>query len=196
MQNAWQQSKLQFNSPIKINMSAEQLIFYFFGALTLISAFLVVSMQNIVRSIFLFFVTIFSLAAMFVFALADFIAVTQVVIYAGGVLVLMLFAFMLSNRELLSGLQSVKGSFKLNHFAGLILTFGFLFLIVTAINQTDILQLSWLKQNPGIGKNDNTIQQIGIHTMTGYLLPFEIVSIFLMMALIGAAHLARKEKKS
>jgi NADH-quinone oxidoreductase subunit J len=196
MQNAWQQSKLQFNSLIKINMSAEQLIFYFFGAITLVSAFLVVSMQNIVRSIFLFFVTIFSLAAMFVFALADFIAVTQVVIYAGGVLVLMLFAFMLSNRELLSGLHSVKGSFKLNHFVGLILSFGFLFLIVTAINQTDILQLSWLRHNPGIGENDNTIHQIGIHTMTGYLLPFEMVSIFLMMALIGAAHLARKEKKS
>lgn len=196
MQNAWQQNKLQSNSLIKINMSAEQLIFYFFGALTLVSAFLVVSMQNIVRSIFLFFVTIFSLAAMFVFALADFIAVTQVVIYAGGVLVLMLFAFMLSNRELLSGLQNVKGSFKLNHFAGLVLTFGFLFLIVTAINQTDILQLSWLKRTPVIGMNDNTIHQIGIHTMTGYLLPFEIVSVFLMMALIGAAHLARKEKKS
>ena len=80
-------------------MSAEQIVFYFFAALTLISAFLVVNMQNLVRSIFLFFVTIFSLAAMFVFALADFIAVTQVVIYVGGVLVLMLFGFMLSNRE-------------------------------------------------------------------------------------------------
>ncbi|MEJ7778348.1 MAG: NADH-quinone oxidoreductase subunit J [Daejeonella sp.] len=177
-------------------MNPEQLIFYFFGALTLISALLVVSIRNLVRSIFLFFVTIFSLAAMFVFALADFIAVTQVVIYAGGVLVLMLFAFMLSNRELLKGLQSTKDGFKLNHFAGLMIALGFLFLIVTAIINTDIPEVTWLKENNIIGQNDNTIHQIGINTMTRYILPFEMVSVFLMMALIGAAHLARKEKRS
>lgn len=177
-------------------MNPEQLVFYFFGTLTLISAFLVVSMQNLVRSIFLFFVTIFSLAAMFVFALADFIAVTQVVIYVGGVLVLMLFAFMLSNRELLSGLQNTKGGFKLNQFAGLLIAIGFLFLIVTAIVNTDIPGLAWLRENNIIGRNDNTIHQIGINTMTRYILPFEMVSVFLMMALIGAAHLARKEKRS
>ena len=77
-------------------MSPEQIVFYFFAGLTLVSALLVVSIKNLVRSIFLFFVTIFSLAGLFVFALADFIAVTQVIIYVGGVLVLMLFAFMLS----------------------------------------------------------------------------------------------------
>ncbi len=177
-------------------MNPEQLVFYFFGALTLISALLVVSIQNLVRSIFLFFVTIFSLAAMFVFALADFIAVTQVVIYVGGVLVLMLFAFMLSNRELLNGLQSTQGGFKLNHFAGIMIAHGFLFLIVTAIINIDIPEVTWLKENTIIGQNDNTIHQIGINTMTRYILPFEMISVFLMMALIGAAHLARKEKRS
>ncbi len=177
-------------------MSPEQLVFYFFAALTLISAFLVVSMQNLVRSIFLFFVTIFSLAAMFVFALADFIAVTQVVIYVGGVLVLMLFAFMLSNREVLSGLQNVKGGFKMSHFAGLLISLGFLFLLYVAISSTDIVNLPWIKESQQISQNDNTIHQIGINTMTRYLLPFEVVSVFLMMALIGAAHLSRKEKRS
>ncbi len=171
-------------------------MFYFFAALTLISAFLVVSMQNLVRSIFLFFVTIFSLAAMFVFALADFIAVTQVVIYVGGVLVLMLFAFMLSNREVLSGLQDVKGGFKMSHFAGVLISLGFLFLLYVAISSTDIVNLPWIKASHQISQNDNTIHQIGINTMTRYLLPFEVVSVFLMMALIGAAHLSRKEKRS
>lgn len=176
-------------------MSPEHIAFYFFAALVLGSALLVVSMQNLVRSIFLFFVTLFSLAALYVFALADFVAVTQVVIYVGGVLVLMLFAFMLSNRELLKGLQTEKVSFKLNHFAGLLISFAFLFLLLTIINSTDILNLPWLKDSLAIGKNDNTIHQIGINTMTRYLLPFEVVSVFLLMALIGAAHLARREKK-
>ena len=173
----------------------EQILFYFFGVLVLGSALLVVSMQNLVRSIFLFFVTLFSLAALYVFALADFVALTQVVIYVGGVLVLMLFAFMLSNRELLDGLQTVKSNFKLHHFAGLLIALAFLFVLVSAITGTDILHLKWLKDSPAIGQNDNTIHQIGINTMTRYLLPFEVVSIFLMMALVGAAHLVRKEKK-
>ena len=177
-------------------MSAEQLVFYFFAALTLISAFLVVIMQNLVRSIFLFFVTIFSLAAMFVFALADFIAVTQVVIYVGGVLVLMLFAFMLSNRKLLSGLQAVGAGFKIGHLAGVLICGGLFFLLCTSISSADLANLPWIKESQAISQNDNTIHQIGIHTMTRYLLPFEIVSVFLMMTLIGAAHLARKEKGS
>ncbi len=177
-------------------MSAEQIVFYFFAALTLISALLVVNMQNLVRSIFLFFVTIFSLAAMFVFALADFIAVTQVVIYVGGVLVLMLFAFMLSNRELLSGLQNFTGGFKIAHLAGLLICAGLFFLLYSAISSANVTNLPWISKSQALGPNDNTIHQIGIHTMTRYLLPFEVVSVFLMMALIGAAHLARKEKRS
>lgn len=174
----------------------EEVIFYFFGILTLVSAFLVVSMKNLVRSIFLFFVTIFSLAALFVFSLADFIAITQIVIYAGGVLVLMLFAFMLSNRELLSGIRYIEGAFKLNHAAGLLISFAFLFLLISAVGSVDILNLSWIRDSSPIQPADNTIAQIGIHTMTRYLLPFEITSVFLMMALIGAAHLARKEGRS
>ncbi len=177
-------------------MSPDQLVFYFFAALMLVSAFLVVNMQNLVRSIFLFFITIFSLAAMFIFALADFIAVTQVVIYVGGVLVLMLFAFMLSNKELLSGLQYFAGGFKMAHIAGLLICGGLFFLIYSAIVSADIVNLPWIRESQAISQNDNTVHQIGIHTMTRYLLPFEIVSVFLMMALIGAAHLARKEKRS
>jgi len=177
-------------------MNIEQIVFYFFAALTLISAFLVVNIQNLVRSIFLFFVTIFSLAVMFVFALADFIAVTQVVIYVGGVLVLMLFAFMLSNKELLSGLRDASESFKIGHFFGLFICLGLFILLYSAISSADIINLPWVKASHAIGQNDNTIYQIGIHTMTRYLLPFEVVSVFLLMALIGAAHLARKEKGS
>jgi NAD(P)H-quinone oxidoreductase subunit 6 len=177
-------------------MSPEQILFYFFAALMLVSAFLVVTMQNLVRSIFLFFVTIFSLAALFVFALADFIAVTQVVIYVGGVLVLMLFAFMLSNRQLLSGLNTIQAGFRINHLAGLLISVAFLSLLYIAIFSTDIVNLPWIKESAGISPGDNTVHQIGIHTMTRYLLPFEVVSVFLLMALIGAAHLARKEKRS
>jgi NADH-quinone oxidoreductase subunit J len=108
----------------------------------------------------------------------------------------MLFAFMLSNRELLSGLQIVKAGFKIGHLVGFLICGGLFFLLSTAIFSADIVNLPWIQESQVIGKNENTIHQIGIHTMTRYLLPFEMVSVFLMMALIGAAHLARKEKRT
>lgn len=176
-------------------MSTEQIIFYFFAAMVLISAFMVVSMHNLVRSIFLFFVTLFSLAALYVFAFADFVAVTQVVIYVGGVLVLMLFAFMLSNKELLSKINPVNGLIRINHIAGILVCVLFLFILLNVIIQTDFENLKWIKAADQISTNDNTVHLIGIQTMTRYLLPFEVLSVLLLMALVGAAHLARKERK-
>lgn len=176
-------------------MNAEQLIFYFFAALLLLSALIVVTSQNLVRSIFLFFLTLFSLAVIYVFALADFIALTQIVLYAGGVLVLMLFAFMLSNKELLSALEVPKRSFELKHFVGVLISLSFLIILIRTILESDFSQLEWIKSGNPISKTENTIHAIGIQSMTKYLLPFEILSVFLMMALIGAAHLARKGKK-
>ncbi len=177
-------------------MGEEQIIFYFFAASVLISALCVVVMKNLVRSIFLFFVTLFSLAALYLFALADFIALAQVVIYAGGVLVLMLFAFMLSNRELLNSLKPTTSGFKVNHIAGILISLLFLLILALVIIKTDLNQLVWIQESVPVNPADNTTHQIGIHTMTTYLLPFEILSVFLMMALIGAAHLARKGGKA
>ena len=170
--------------------------FYFFSALLLTSALMVVSIQNLVRSIFLFFVSLFSLAALYIFALADFIAITQVVIYVGGVLVLMLFAFMLSNKELLNSLQPIKTSFKFYQLIGIFICLAFLFVLVSLNLQIDFSNLSWIKSSNPIMESDNTTHTIGILSMTRYLLPFEVLSVFLLMALIGAAHLARKGKKT
>ena len=75
-------------------MSVEQIVFYFLSAIALLSALLVVSIQNFVRALFLCFLALFSMTGLFVFALADFVAITQLVIYVGGVLVLMIFAFL------------------------------------------------------------------------------------------------------
>ena len=177
-----------------------QIMFYVFGAIVILSALMVVSMQNLVRSIFLFFVTLFAMAGLYVFAMADFVAVTQVVIYVGGILVLMLFAFMLSNKELLGTLKSRQKDFlKFHHLPGLLLAGTFLFILISVFADIDFENLTWIKNSIATNQNlkptDNTVKAIGIQTMTGFLLPFEIVSIFLMMALIGAAHIARREKK-
>ncbi|HEY0667513.1 MAG TPA: NADH-quinone oxidoreductase subunit J [Sphingobacteriaceae bacterium] len=175
-------------------MSIEQLVFYFFAAVVLISAFFVVTMNNLVRSIFLFFVTLFAVAGLFIFALADFVALTQVVIYVGGVLVLMLFAFMLSNKQLLNDLKVVKIK-SVHSLPAFLVALIFLFILVNVIIAAQPESISWLQNKSNwLQPADNTVNQIGIQIMTRYLLPFEVVSVLLLMALIGAAHIARKDK--
>ncbi|WP_069657855.1 NADH-quinone oxidoreductase subunit J family protein [Arcticibacter eurypsychrophilus] len=178
-------------------MNIEQIVFYFFAASVLISAFFVVFMKNMVRSIFLFFVTLFSMAGLFVFALADFIAVTQLIVYVGGMLVLMIFAFLLSSKTILNKSEEKKSSLLgLHYIPGLFISLLFFLILFITVYQANPDQLSWVKNSENIIQvNDNTIHYIGVNLMTRYLIPFEIISVLLMMALIGASHLARREKK-
>src|ERR1700720_3607343 len=92
-------------------MNLAQLLFYVMSFIMLASAVFVASTKNLVRSIFMFFITLFALAGLYVLALADFVAITQIVIYVGGILVLILFAFMLSGRESLASLQHQDNKF-------------------------------------------------------------------------------------
>lgn len=181
-------------------MSIELFVFYFLAFTAIGSAILLVALRNIVRSLFLFFVTLFSVAGLYVFALADFVALTQVIVYVGGVLVLMLFAFMLSNKDLLNDLKDgMAGVFGLPRWPALLISllFGALMIYIFALFYQ--VQPQWMRLAAHNGQviqdTDNTIHHIGVQVMTRYLLPFELVSVFLMTALIGAAHIARKGAK-
>lgn len=176
----------------------EEFLFYAFAFLAISSALLVVSLKNTARALFLFFVTLFAMAGLFLFALADFVAITQIMVYVGGVLILMIFAFMLSNRELLADIQHISGSFlSLPNYQSLLLAVSFFALFLVGIREWNNDLPEWMLQNIQTGNvlspQDNNIRQLGIKFMTQYVLPFEVVSIFLLMALIGAAHLSRKE---
>ena len=180
-------------------MSLSQVLFYVMAFVVIASALFVASSKNLVRSIFMFFITLFGLAGLYVLALADFVAVTQIVIYVGGVLVLILFAFMLSGKETLDILKQQKSKFiSLNKLPAILLAALFFVVMVNVIVKVDVNNIGWIKQvtaaNGTIKPNDITVDNIGINFMTRYLLPFEAISILLLMALVGAAHLARKER--
>ncbi|MCA5006511.1 NADH-quinone oxidoreductase subunit J family protein [Sphingobacterium bovistauri] len=180
-------------------MNLEVFLFYAFAMLAIGSALLVVSLKNTARALFLFFITLFSMAGLFLFALADFVAITQIMVYVGGVLILMIFAFMLSNKELLADLQNISGSFlSLPSWQSVLLAIGFFVVILIGLKEWNNDMPEWILSNIKSGDiilpNDNNIQQLGIKFMTQYVLPFEVISIFLLMALIGAAHLSRKEE--
>jgi len=182
-------------------MTLVRVLFYLLSFIAIASALYAAASKNLVRGIFVFFVTLFALAGLYVLALADFVAVTQVVIYVGGILVLILFAFMLSGKETLNVLQQQKDKFfSLDKLPAILLAALFFIVLLNVVLKADADNLPWIKESISL-KNEITpnvimIDNIGINLMTRYLLPFEAISVLLLMALVGAAHLSRKEGKA
>jgi NADH:ubiquinone oxidoreductase subunit 6 (subunit J) len=178
-----------------------KMLFYLMGFIALGSAFFVAATKNLVRSIFMFFITLLALAGLYVLALADFVAITQIVIYVGGILVLILFAFMLSGRENLNYVAAMQNKFiSVRKLPAFLLAALFLIVLVNVFTQIRPDSLQWIKQAAAlkgdIPANAAMTENIGVNLMTRYLLPFEAISILLMFALIGAAHLSRKGEKA
>jgi NADH:ubiquinone oxidoreductase subunit 6 (subunit J) len=178
-------------------MTMIKALFYAMAFIALGSALFVAATKNLVRSVFMFFITLFALAGLYVLAMADFVAITQIVIYVGGILVLILFAFMLSGRENLNYVAAVQNKFiSVRKLPAILLAAAFLIVLVNVVVKMDADHLGWVKnavaQKFDIQPNANMTENIGVNLMTNYLLPFEAISVLLMIALIGAAHLSRK----
>jgi len=180
-------------------MTMEQVLFYLLAAIAIVSALYVAATKNLVHSVFMFFVTLMAVAGLFVLCMADFVAITQVVIYVGGILVLIIFAFMLSGKETLANLQQQSKFINISKLPAFFLAGLFFIVLLNVILKSNVNSQQWIEKavltNNVITAKDTTIDNIGINLMGSYLLPFEAISILLMMALVGAAHLSRKEKQ-
>jgi len=158
------------------------IVFWFIAVFTVVSAlFVVLNNQLLYAAVSLLF-TLFGVAGLYVFLWADFIAGVQLLVYIGGILVLIIFGIMLTNQ-----ISSVRLS-QTNVQQGVgavVVTWLFIFLSMV-INKTP-----WLIQ-PAL-EPESTTRGIGTLLLTKYLLPFEIISILLLGALIGAAVLCREE---
>ena len=156
----------------------------FLGLITVIicSAFWVVISPNLVHSAVSLLVTLFGIAGLYVFLYADFLAATQIVIYVGGILVLIIFGVMLTNKIDDATIKSPTH----NRIPGIISC-----LVVLYIQFMVILNTDWYRGEEFV--RESTIKDVGNLLLTKYLLPFEVVSILLLAALIGAAMLSRKK---
>ena len=166
-------------------MELFDIVFWFFAAVTLGSAAIVVFSRNIIYSAFALLFTLFGVAGIYVLLSADFIAVTQLLVYVGGILVLMVFGVMLTNNvvdvEMKSGtLQVLPASMVVALAAGTIC--GVFYVTDWRIIPTENLL-------------PTTAHALGKMMMTSYLLPFEVASVVLLVALVGAAMIARRESK-
>tara|TARA_B110000438_G_C15745608_1_gene620583 strand:+ start:255 stop:755 length:501 start_codon:yes stop_codon:yes gene_type:complete len=158
------------------------ILFLSISTLVIASALWVVLSPNLVHSAVSLLFTLFGVAALYVFLYADFIAAAQVIIYVGGILVLIIFGVMLTNNI---EDQNISNKSK-NRIPA---SFFCLFLLYFQISA--ILDSQWYLGESLI--RESTTNDIGMMLLTKYLLPFEIVSILLLAALIGAAMLSRKK---
>ena len=149
-------------------------------ALTLGSAFVVVLSKQLLYSANELLFTLFGIAGLYIFMWADFMAGVQIIVYIGGILVLLIFGIMLTNK-----ISSVNISHtSLQKSVGAVIALGVLGLLIPMILNTSWYQLS--SKEPS-----QTADSIGRLLMMEYLLPFEVASLLLLGALIGAAMLSR-----
>jgi NADH-quinone oxidoreductase subunit J len=165
-------------------MDLSTAVFYLVALITVGSALMVAFSRNIIYSAFSLLGTFAGAAGLYVFLGADFVAAVQLLIYVGGILVLILFAVMLTHR-----ITDVEIT---NRAAGripaLIITGVFIYLLIQTVRETP-----WAKAKEVI--HQPTAARIGDLFLDSYLLPFELASLVLLAALIGAVVISRKEIK-
>jgi NADH-quinone oxidoreductase subunit J len=156
-------------------------LFYVLAAFTIWAASVVVLGKNIVRAAVALIFSFCGVAALYVLLEADFLAAVQILIYVGGITILLLFAIMLTSR-ISGGVSVVNDQAVLSGIAALGILGGLIYAVMRGIPA-----LSGPPQMP------QTTPFLGRALLTGYALPFEAVSILLLAALVGAIILARKD---
>jgi NADH-quinone oxidoreductase subunit J len=160
------------------------LVFYALALVVVASGGIVVLSRNVVRAGFALLFTLFGVGGLYALLAADFLAVTQLLLYVGGILILILFGAMLTQNAVRVDLR-VKG---LSTVPSVLICLAALALLAAIAAATD-----WRRAAPSAPAP--TTRPLGNLFLTDYLLPFEVVSVVLLAALIGAAYLARREPK-
>ena len=233
-------------------MTSEIILFYLFGALVCVGAILVAVSQSIVRMAFSLVLTLGSTAVLFLLLGADFVGATQLLVYVGGTLVLLVFGVMLTATGPFTRIKSSAADGILSGLIGVV----FLFIVASTVTSVDWDGGKGVAQKIAYGSHakaveggfnpaqqGNTTRQLGLSFLSirpdrdfqpgippaateqptsgavvpgdpsmgmlgmspppkpkaplsnGYLLPFEIVSVHLLVVLVGAAYLARTKRR-
>ncbi len=165
-------------------MNAEAFVFWVFAIVTVASAAVVVMARTLIYSAFALLFTFFGVAGLYVMLGADFLAAVQLLIYVGGILVLLLFGVMLTHKIYDLDLQSETTQLA----PGLIVAIG-LFVILSAT----AVRTQWVATPRPPAP---TTEAIGRLFLGQYLLPFEAASILLLVALVGAAMIVRRRREA
>ena len=163
-------------------MSLAEVIFFGFMAIAAVSALGIVFTKNVLHAAMLLVSVLISLAAIFVLFQAEFVAVVQILVYAGGIVVLLAFGIMLTNRD--------KSGHPFSN-SQLVLPSTILIAFILAFLPKIIGQIQFVdKPDMDVA---NEIPAFGIGFMTEHLLAFELIAFILLVVLVGASFIAKKQ---
>lgn len=167
------------------------LMFYAFAALTVLSAWAIVVSQNIVRmSVYLLF-TLAGAAGFYFMLAAEFLAAVQLIVYAGGTLILIIFGVMLTSRNPFVQLRPRGWEV----FVAVGVAVALMLLVLLAMVQSTLPPARGLLPTTGTAPAPGGYSQVewlGRSLLTTYVLPFEVAAVLLLVVMIGAAFMARK----
>ena len=158
------------------------------AGMSVASAVMILLSKNIIRSVFLLVVVFIGVAGIYMITQAEFVAVTQILVYVGGILILLMFGIMLTNR--MEGQELISGHKRL--IPGVLVAGLLLWLLISLIlSATESFQT-------GAGyaqENISTTKFIGFQLMTSHILALEITAVLLLVALVGAAFIVGHKDK-
>ena len=156
---------------------------YFFGLLIFLSGLTLIFIKNLIYAAFLLALCLLSIAGFYVIYNASFLAVIQILIYAGGILILIAFGIMLTNR-------SPDGKVTVGYhllFFGSLVTLGMALLIYALMGSSTIGPQEVLQTT-------GQVKEIGLRFLTQYILAFELIAFLLLVVLVGASYLGKKSQ--
>ncbi len=165
-------------------MNITQLLFFFLSALAIGGALAMVSSKNPVYSVLWLIVVFFAISGHYILLNAQFLAVVNIIVYAGAIMVLFLFVIMLMNLNAETEPQKNKWL----KFAGAIAGGSLLLVFIAALRHADAIRTQQLN----MGGEAGLIKTLGKTLFTDYVLPFEISSVLFLSAMVGAVVIAKK----
>jgi NADH-quinone oxidoreductase subunit J len=169
-------------------MTTPQLFFGYFAIAMTVLSLLVVTRRNPVHAVLWMLVLFVHIAALYLFLNAEFIAAVQIIVYAGAIMVLFLFVIMLLNLKKEETVLKYQKQWPIGAVTGVIFAVFF----IAIVGKITVL--------PTLGKysieairSEGSIMTIGKVLYTKYLLPFEVASLILLVAIIGAVVLAKRK---
>ncbi len=161
-----------------------QNVFYFLAFLALLCSLMVVFSKNPIHSVLYLIITFFAIAGHYILLNAQFLAVVHIIVYAGAIMVLFLFVIMFLNLNT----ETEPQQSSIIKLAGSVAGGSLMLLFVAALKDTALIT------NANPSTEIGLVKTLGMTLFNSYLLPFELVSILFLAALIGAVTLGKKEE--
>jgi NADH-quinone oxidoreductase subunit J len=171
----------------------DSVFFYFFAGIAVLSAALMVTRRNIMHSAVFLVTTLLATAGIFLQLRAEFLFVTQIIVYVGGIMVLFIFVIMLVRLDV--ALHQVR--FRLQKFVASLVALALALELIVILTLADKLPSNlFIKESAPADKLAPNSEVLAGSLFSSYLLPFEIASVLLLVAMVGAVIMAKSRRRS